>query len=158
MEIPVFVNSLLQLKTEKVIGTAERFIVNTTVGVLGIWDPATNRYHLMKYNEDFGQTLGYYGVPTGPYLILPILGPSNCRDGVGTLVDKVGMSMLYPSNTSTGVKAAVSALQGIDARANVKLMYGEMHSSFEYVKLRAIYLHARELMVTDGKKGEYPDE
>ena len=151
MEIPVFVNSLLQLKGKKVVVTAERFVVNTTVGILGIWDPATKWCNLMKYNEDFGQTLGYYGVPTGPYLILPILGPSDCRDGFGTVVDKVGMSMLYPSDTSSGVKIAVTALQGIDTRANAKLMYGEMHSMFEYLKLRAIYLHARKLQVTDGE-------
>lgn len=158
MEIPVFVNSLLQLKGKKVIGTAERFIVNTTVGVLGIWDPATEWCNLIKYNEDFGQTLGYYGVPTGPYLILPILGPSDCRDGFGTVVDKVGMSMLYPADTKDIVKAGVMALQGVDTRANVKLMYGETHSMFEYVKFRAIYLHSREMLVTDAKTGVYTDK
>ena len=149
MELPVLVNSIFQLKGTKILGTAGRFIVNTTVGVLGVWDPATEWYDMIKYNEDFGQTLGYYGVPDGPYLILPILGPSTCRDGVGTLVDKVGISMLYPANTSFGIKAGVGVLEALDTRANVKIMYGEMNSMFEYEKLRAIYLHARNLQVND---------
>jgi len=63
-----------------------RFLVNTTVGVLGFFDPATG-WHLPRHDEDFGQTLGVWGVPPGPYLVLPLLGPSSPRDTLGLGVD-----------------------------------------------------------------------
>jgi len=152
MELPVLWNSIFQLKGKKVWGTTKRFVMNTTVGVLGLWDPATEWCEMMKYNEDFGQTLGHYGVPKGPYLVLPILGPSTCRDGAGLLVDKIGMSALYPSSTDNWIKISVGVVQALDTRSNVKLMYGEMNSMFEYEKLRSLYLHARDLQVTDAQK------
>ena len=85
-DITTFFNSILQLSGTKTVQTTGRFLVNTTVGLLGFIDVAS-RLDIPKHDEDFGQTLGYWGVGNGPYLVLPILGPSNVRDGIGLGVD-----------------------------------------------------------------------
>ena len=79
-------NDLLQAKFRDAGSDTARFLVNTTVGVAGFFDPAT-RFGIDKNFEDFGQTLGYWGVPPGPYLVLPLLGPSSVRDGLGLVGD-----------------------------------------------------------------------
>ncbi len=81
-----FVNNLFQLDLKQTGRELGRFVTNTTVGLVGFFDPATG-WGLEKRDEDFGQTLGWWGVPTGPYLMLPLLGPSSVRDGFGYLVD-----------------------------------------------------------------------
>src|SRR5690606_9659376 len=85
-DVPNLLNSLLQFKGKRSLQTTGRLLVNTTIGIAGLWDPAT-RIGLPKQSEDFGQTLGFYGVPDGPYLVLPLLGPSNLRDTGGKVFD-----------------------------------------------------------------------
>ncbi|BBK33611.1 phospholipid-binding lipoprotein MlaA [Stella humosa] len=82
----ILVNDLLQGETKRAQITAERFAINSTVGVLGIFDVAKG-YGRYKHSEDFGQTMGTWGVGDGPYLMLPLLGPSNPRDLTGLVVD-----------------------------------------------------------------------
>jgi phospholipid-binding lipoprotein MlaA len=83
-----FANSILQLKVKKAGVEAARFAVNSTIGVAGIFDPASSWLHLEAAPpEDFGQTLGKLGIGAGPYFVWPILGPSNIRDSVGRIVD-----------------------------------------------------------------------
>lgn len=82
-----FVNNLLQLKIKRAGIESARFGVNTTIGVLGFGDPAKTWLNLEAYDEDFGQTLGVYGVGTGFHLVLPIFGPSNVRDAIGMIPD-----------------------------------------------------------------------
>lgn len=79
-------NDLLQGDLERAGTTADRFLLNSTGGVLGFWDVATDLGH-PYHEEDFGQTLGVHGVGEGPYLVLPLLGPSNLRDATGKVVD-----------------------------------------------------------------------
>ncbi|HUI27875.1 MAG TPA: VacJ family lipoprotein [Candidatus Kryptonia bacterium] len=86
-------NDLLQGKLSATASDVGRFAVNTTVGLAGFFDPATD-WGLVFHDEDFGQTLGYWGVPAGPYLVLPFWGPSNIRDGVGLAGD--AFSTVYP--------------------------------------------------------------
>ena len=81
-----FVNNILQLKFDHSIKELGRFMINSTVGVLGIFDVAT-KAGVKRYNEDFGQTLGYWGVGSGFHIVLPFLGPSNLRDTLGFAVD-----------------------------------------------------------------------
>lgn len=81
------VNALLQLKIKDTGTELGRFLVNTTVGLAGFFDPAKSELGWEKKQEDFGQTLGYYGVGTGWYLVLPVFGPSSVRDGVGLVGD-----------------------------------------------------------------------
>ena len=82
----VFVNDLLQLDPIGGVVTATRFALNTTVGLLGIWDPATEM-GIEGHETDFGQTMAFAGIPSGPYLILFLIGPTTARDGIGYVVD-----------------------------------------------------------------------
>lgn len=81
------VNNLLQLKPKRAGIELSRFVINTTAGVLGFGDPAADSLDLQAYPEDFGQTLGHYGVGSGFHIVLPLLGPSNLRDTVGLIPD-----------------------------------------------------------------------
>jgi phospholipid-binding lipoprotein MlaA len=88
LDAPVtFVNDVLQLEPRDAAITAGRFVVNTTVGVVGLFDVADTYANLAGHESDFGQTLALSGLPTGPYLVLPLLGPTSVRDGTGYLVD-----------------------------------------------------------------------
>ena len=78
-EINTIVNSTLQLKFDKTISSSSRFVINSTVGILGLFDVASS-LGIERHREDFGQTLGHYGVSPGPYLVLPFFGPSSFRD------------------------------------------------------------------------------
>ncbi|MDR1554476.1 MAG: VacJ family lipoprotein [Campylobacteraceae bacterium] len=84
-----FVNNLLQGKISGAFSEGGRFIINTTVGFLGFANVATDVYKIKEREEDFGQTLGAWGIPGGPHVVLPLLGPSNIRDFSGILVDKL---------------------------------------------------------------------
>jgi phospholipid-binding lipoprotein MlaA len=95
LKTPVrFVNAGLQGKFGDAGNELTRFVVNTTIGIGGLFDTAKDHFDLRKTNEDFGQTLGYYGVGPGFYLVLPLLGPSDVRDGASLLVD-TRMNLLY---------------------------------------------------------------
>lgn len=88
IQFPIrFANNLLQGKFQNVLDESERFIVNSTVGLLGLMDPAKEYMHIPKHNEDFGQTLGFYGVGPGFHIVLPFFGPSNVRDLAGITID-----------------------------------------------------------------------
>ncbi|PHS33342.1 MAG: ABC transporter [Sulfurovum sp.] len=88
IQFPIrFVNNLLQGKFQNVSDETERFIVNSTVGLAGFMDPAKNYMNIPAHNEDFGQTLGYYGVEPGFHIVLPFFGPSNVRDLAGLTID-----------------------------------------------------------------------
>jgi phospholipid-binding lipoprotein MlaA len=87
--IPRFTNNLLQLRLPEAGGEVARLGINSTLGVAGLFDPADHWFGLKEHPDDFGLTLRYYGVPTGPYLMLPFLGPSTIGDAVGRGVDSV---------------------------------------------------------------------
>ena len=80
------VNNLLQFKITRAASDVSRIVVNSTIGLLGFFDVASNM-NLPKYGEDFGQTMGTWGIGPGPYIVLPFLGPSNGRDAIGLVVD-----------------------------------------------------------------------
>lgn len=100
-----FVNNLLQLKIKRAGVETARFVVNTTVGVAGLADPARWWMDLEAYPEDFGQTLGHYGVGGGWHLVLPVLGPSNMRDAVSKFPDRLLNPVAYvePSEVSIAI-------------------------------------------------------
>ncbi|NRP95302.1 putative phospholipid-binding lipoprotein MlaA precursor [Marinobacterium sp. xm-g-59] len=146
-EITTFMNSVLQFKGERAMTTAFRFATNTTIGLLGVWDPAT-KMGVYKEKEDFGQTLGYWGVNSGPYLVIPLLGPSSARDGFGTLVDTLVYNALISElDMKTEEELALSLLRAIDARKNVPFRYYGSGSAFEYEMIRFLYFRAREIAV-----------
>lgn len=82
-----FFNNLFQKKFKSSFIEFERLLINATVGIGGLFDPADHFFHLQQQSEDFGQTLGYYGVEAGPYIIWPIVGPSTRRDAIGLTGD-----------------------------------------------------------------------
>ncbi len=140
-----FTNNLLQLKFKNSGIVVGRFVVNSTVGILGLWDPATG-FGMEKQPEDFAQTLGSYGVGAGPYLVLPILGPSNLRGATGFVTDAVLFSVVGPAswidddataNVFTGVAA-------VNSRYRTKFRYYSTGSPFEYDMVRMLYSKKQE--------------
>ncbi|MGX5219997.1 MlaA family lipoprotein [Pseudomonas sp. S9] len=151
-DISNLANSLLQLKGKRSMDITARLLLNTTIGVLGVWDPAT-KMGIPKQREDFGQTLGYYGVPAGPYLMLPILGPSTLRDGTGLVADFEGLATLdfldFFAFSFDSPQLEVSTLWAIDTRSTVNFRYGQLNSPFEYEKIRYFYTEARKLQINE---------
>lgn len=148
-EIENLLNSLLQLKGEAALHTAGRLLVNTTIGVLGLGDPATGM-GLRRHDEDFGQTLGHYGVGPGPYLVLPIFGPSSLRDGVGLAVDSYAFSEIDPLSLDDSRDRwtyLYYGLKAVDTRNNIGFRYYETGSPFEYEMVRLLFLKKRELEI-----------
>ena len=93
------------------------------------------------YDEDFGQTLGDWRIPAGPYLVIPVLGPSTVRDGLGNVVDRIPRILLgFPPLFLYPVEAA-------DTRANNPFRYGDIGFPFEYEMVRFLYLEQRKLLV-----------
>lgn len=143
-----FANQLLQLKFEDASKTALRFAANTMLGMAGFVDIATPM-GMPKYAEDFGQTLGYWGVADGAYIVLPILGPSNVRDAIGTGIDLAASSTLDPLGTfSLGyARPGVLAVNVINARYTQPFRYYETGSPFEYDLVRFLYTKKREVEI-----------
>jgi phospholipid-binding lipoprotein MlaA len=99
IEFPIrFTNNLLQGKFQNTLDESERFIINSTVGVAGLFDFATHYWQIPAHHEDFGQTLGYYGVGSGYHIVLPFLGPSNIRDIIGLTIDGYTSPIIYQNN------------------------------------------------------------
>ena len=148
-DVVVFVNDILQLKLNQAISDGGRVLVNSTIGVLGFADMATDM-GMPKHNEDFGQTLGVYGVGTGPYIVLPILGPSNLRDTLGLFADSF-VDPVQQIDDSDAMWAAI-ALEGIDDRADVistkKVVDQASLDSYNF--MRSGYLQRREYLIYDG--------
>ena len=143
-----FTNNLLQFKFKRTGITLARFVVNTTIGIVGLWDPATH-WGMERQPEDFGQTLGHYGVGHGPYIILPIFGPSNLRDTTGLVTDVVAFSVAGPpawvdDDTTTLVFTGVAA---VDKRHRTKFRYYQSGSPFEYDMIRMLYTSKREMEI-----------
>ncbi|MNJ74374.1 VacJ like lipoprotein [compost metagenome] len=101
--------------------------------------------------EDFGQTLGFYGVPDGPYLMLPILGPSNLRDTSGLVVDYSAENWINYLNVAevSSNHPEVWILRAIDKRYTTNFRYGQLNSPFEYEKVRYVYTAARHLQIAE---------
>jgi phospholipid-binding lipoprotein MlaA len=92
------VNNLLQGKLKNSVEETGRFVINTTIGIFGLFDPAKSYFGLEEHNEDFGQTLGYWGVGPGPHIVLPLLGPSNLRDTLSMYPDSLVNPVDYQSD------------------------------------------------------------
>ncbi|WP_438866122.1 MlaA family lipoprotein [Pseudomonas abieticivorans] len=149
-DVPNLLNSLLQLKGKRSLDITGRLLLNTTVGIAGLWDPAT-MMGLQRQSEDFGQTLGFYGVPSGAYLVLPFLGPSNLRDAGGLLFDYGAESQINFLNVSqeSSRHPEIWALRFVDKRYQTSFRYGQMNSPFEYEKVRYVYTEARKLQIAE---------
>jgi phospholipid-binding lipoprotein MlaA len=145
-DITTLINSALQLSAEKTAITTQRLMWNTTVGLFGLIDVASS-LDMPRQLEDFGQTLGHYGVGTGPYLVLPVYGPSNLRDTGGILADAGMMSAIDPLNLDghPSRQVAYYTLYPIDTRAHIPFRYYRTGSPFEYEFVRMLYTTKRQM-------------
>ncbi len=122
-----------------------RLIVNTTIGIGGFLDPA-RRLGLVQHDRDFGQTLGKWGVHTGSYLVLPLLGPSDLRDAFGTLADRFMTVDQYIHDTSVGY--GLFGLRALDARVDALPADGAIDSAFDpYAFVRSAWFQHRAYKV-----------
>lgn len=144
------INNLLQGKATEAFDDWSRFLLNTTVGLLGIHDVATD-LGLEKHNEDFGQTFGRWGAGTGPYLVLPLFGSSNLRDGVGLAADLVTdpLGEVSPNRARNTLVAARAVQTRADLLGAGRVL--EQAALDKYVFQRDAYLQRRRSLVYDGR-------
>ena len=149
-----FVNNLLQFKGQAAGESLMRVNVNTLFGLGGIFDIATD-LQIERHTEDFGQTLGYWGVGAGPYIVLPILGPSTLRDTVALPVDFKGDVVLQVDDMPT--RNTLVVLRAVDQRASLLKASSMLEEAAldRYTFLRDAYMQRRRNAVYDGNP---PDE
>jgi phospholipid-binding lipoprotein MlaA len=150
----IFFNDVLQGEFERAITTLLRFLVNTTAGILGFNDVAAD-LGFEFHDEDFGQTLAIWNMPEGPYLMLPILGPSNPRDAVGRVVDFFidPLNIWATNNNQDWVIPTHTALKVIDFRALHYDTFEDLEkSSLDfYAAIRSLYRQRRTDKINNGK-------
>lgn len=144
-------NGFIQGNPERGFTAMWRFILNSTLGVLGIFDFAGHNLNLVHVDEDFGQSMGHYGWGGGPYIVLPILGPSNGRDVFGRVVDVFSNPFNYSeSDTFVYTRIGVTAL---DARSrNLELIDDVYATSVDpYATLRSMYTQRRDALISNNQ-------
>ena len=144
LDVRTFINNVLQLKVEDAVETAMRLGVNTVFGMGGVLDVASEM-ELERHPQDFGQTLGRWGVGAGPYLVLPVLGPSSVRDAVGTVVQSSTDVVTNLSNVPT--RNSLTALRVVDLRSGL-LQATDLHdlaSLDRYAFARDAYLQRKRI-------------
>ncbi|MCO4758956.1 MAG: VacJ family lipoprotein [Oceanospirillaceae bacterium] len=153
-DVGSLLNNVLQTKFESAGEDLARVSFNTTFGLGGVLDVATSM-GIEEHKEDFGQTLGYWGMEPGPYVVLPLFGPSNVRDTGGLIVDSITSPISNIEDDSA--RYAVIGLQVIDTRSGLleaeKLITGD-----RYTFIRDAYMQRREFSINDGQSEDYDDE
>lgn len=145
-------NSILQFKIGKAMRAIGRFTMNVTLGAGGLFDVASSM-GMPKPYEDFGLTLAHYGIGKGPYLVLPILGPSSLRDAFGMGVDTLGKGTLYHTADLDELNhLGATFVYGIDRRSNIPFQYYQTGSPFEYEYIRFLYFKYRKLQAELGSE------
>lgn len=148
-EIVVIVNDLLQFKITQAFSDIARFVVNSTVGLFGFMDVSTS-LGLKKHREDFGQTLAKWGFGSGPYLVLPIFGPSTVRDAAGLGIDTLAVTPVTYIDT-TAYRASVLALNFVDFKADLlsaeRLLSEAALDEYEFTK--SAYFNLRNNLIND---------
>ncbi|RBP79078.1 VacJ family lipoprotein [Marinomonas rhizomae] len=147
-EIGNITNNLFQGKWDETASSTFRFLINSTAGWFGIFDVASE-LGLKQYDEDFGQTLGYWGVSSGPYLVLPFLGPSTVRDGSGLVVEYTYIDETGMLDLNSDEKLGLLGLDVIETRARYLNAEG-MIVGDRYSFIRDVYLQSRAYEVYDG--------
>ncbi|WP_394753328.1 VacJ family lipoprotein [Crenothrix sp.] len=162
-DVGVSVNDLLQLKFIQSGMDVSRFVINSTVGLAGIFDVAS-KLNLPKHNEDFGQTLGFWGVPSGSYTVLPLLGASSPRDAVGLVGDALLNPLTYVSLfggvAANAATTGSTVLDVTDTRSDVmsteKIVDEGAVDRYDFIK--NAYQQHREYLIHDGNPPEDSDD
>ena len=148
-----FINDVLQLRPAQAGRTTARFFVNSTVGMLGLMDVAGGSGIPIHYS-DFGQTLGRYGVGPGPFIYLPVFGPSDVRDGVGRIADAASSPLnIHDFHISVGARLGIALANGISTRANIDDQLEALRhtATDEYAAQRSIFLQNRQSVISEPK-------
>lgn len=150
-DVPASLNNFLQGKIKEGGSDVCRVGVNTTVGVLGCFDIAS-KWGFEKHNEDFGQTLGRWGVPSGPYIVLPLFGPSTVRDGSALIVDAYLDPLRFVNDVP--VRNSVYGVRLVDKRAQAldTTNFIDNAALDPYVFVRDAYLTRRRSLILDGRE------
>lgn len=150
----ILANDLLQGEGKRAGKTVTRFVINTTVGVVGLFDVAAEMGYPF-HREDFGQTLAVYGAGEGPYLVLPIFGPSNLRDVTGRLVDVLLNPFVYVASANNAGEwlTAERSIAGVDKRSrNIENLEELKKDSLDYyARIRHLYRQARRREIQNGR-------
>lgn len=158
LEIPItVVNDLLQLKPLDAVRDTGRFFANSTIGLAGFFDPASS-WGLAPHSEDFGITLARWGVSSGPYLQIPLLGPSDARDAFGLYIDHFGSAFFW-----TGWKPAtrnpIYLLGAVQLRAQYLSLDSLLEQSYDpYAFMRNTYLQNRDQTIRQNLPGYNPNQ
>lgn len=158
-DIVVFFNQILQFKLTDALATSARFVFNTTFGLLGLIDVATDM-DLPKKNEDFGQTLAVWGVGSGPYIVLPFIGPRTIRDTAGLGVDWTYFDPVFNRQTLNQSLVTLT-IKFIDVRAGLLKATNILEDTVpdRYAFVRDAWLLRREFLIYDGNPPEeFSDE
>jgi phospholipid-binding lipoprotein MlaA len=140
------VNALLQGRLQQAGRSAGRVVINSTLGMFGLFDVATH-LGVEKDNTDFGETLAVWGLPEGPYLVVPLFGPRTVRSGTGTLVDVLGSVPFY---LESEYRWGLLGLNFVDTRARL-LESDQLITGDRYIFIRDAYLQSRRAMINDGE-------
>ena len=155
------VNDILQGKPGAASRAMSRFLVNSTIGIGGLFDPASKYWKIEEHKEDFGQTLAVWGVPSGPYVMLPFFGPSSVRDSfglgveffadpVGIAIDEANVANIGGTDISWLTVGRITA-GGLDWRAQNDDLFEELYQSSDpYALARSAFWQLREFEITDG--------
>jgi phospholipid-binding lipoprotein MlaA len=157
-DIVVFFNQVLQFKLTEAVATSARFVFNTTFGVFGLIDFATDM-DLPKQNEDFGQTLAVWGVGSGPYLVLPLIGPATVRDTAGLAVDWTYFDPIFKRQTLQQSLVTLT-IKYIDVRAGLLKATNIIDETAldKYAFVRDAWQLRREFLIYDGNPPDEFDE
>lgn len=156
-DVVTVVNGLLQFKFRQGGSDFVRVLLNSTIGILGLIDVASNM-GFEKHDEDFGQTLGRWGVGTGPYLVLPVLGPSTLRDATGNFVDNISFDPIYKVN-HIPTRNTLLVTEAIDKRADLLGASNVLEKAAldRYDFLKESYFQKREFDINNGELA-FPEE
>lgn len=145
-DVPNTVNAVLQADSEAAATSLARFLINSTVGILGLFDPASGM-GLRKYDKDFGETLGVWGASSGPYFVVPLLGPSSVRDFPGRVVDFFLSPINFIGDTET--QLILRAVQITDEYAGLLEQEEALRKIMPdfYSTMRNYYLSKRRMLI-----------
>jgi phospholipid-binding lipoprotein MlaA len=147
-EIDSVINYTLQGRLGRGVRSLGRFVINSTIGIGGLFDPADKAFHVEKAPTGFGTTLAKWGMHPGPYLVIPLLGPSTLREGIGFVADYGTLYGIDPVDLYRGDQSwALSVVNAVDQRASIDFRYYSSGSPFEYETIR--FLYVRKQLIED---------
>ncbi len=157
-DVPNAFNNLLQGKLKAAGTDTLRFLTNSTIGIVGLFDVAST-VGLEKHNEDFGQTLATWGVPAGPYIQLPILGPNTLRGAGGLAIDRGAITPQAYIDDSA-VRWGLNSLELVDIRVGVMKIEDLTGTQLydDYAQMRDLYLKRRNILINDGNVDDSEEE